>query len=162
MATSKDFTQGTPSRFSPQGFYSPQQAAELMGCSEADVIQSIRAGHLKGSFKSDIGNYVIARNDLTYFLKLSKDANTLKKMAIRRVLLVDLEPKVRDIVELELDREGCEVKVATTEDEIVRLLDEYQPKVMCVHLAAATQVKDSVGASLVQHPRIAANNSPAV
>ena len=154
MATSRDSTQGTPSSFSPQGFYSPQQAAELMGCSEADVIQSIRAGKLRGIYRSNIENYVIARNDLTYFLKLSNDTNTLKRMATRCVLLVDPESKVQDIVKLELGREGCEVKVATTEHEIARLLDEYRPKVMCVHLASTTEVTDSVGASLKRARRI--------
>jgi DNA-binding NtrC family response regulator len=97
---------------------------------------------------SNIANYVITHNDLMSFLKATRDFKTMQKMLTRRVVVVDRDPKVQDIMKMELGRQGFEVKVATTEREVAFLTDEYQPDVICVHLGATTREKEPVRKSL--------------
>jgi len=131
-----------------QSFYTPNKAAEMIGCREAEVLEYIKSGQLKASFMSNIANYVITHNDLMSFLKSTRDFKTMQKMLTRRVIIVDRDPKVQDIMKMELGRQGFEVKVATTEREVAFLTDEYQPDVICVHLGATTREKEPVRSSL--------------
>lgn len=131
-----------------QSFYTPKNAAEMIGCKESEVLEYIKSGQLKASFMSNIANYVITHNDLMSFLKSTRDFKTMQKMLTRRVIVVDRDPKVQDIMKMELGRQGFEVKVATTEREVAFLTDEYQPDVICVHLGATTREKEPVRASL--------------
>jgi PleD family two-component response regulator len=131
-----------------QSFYTPNKAAEMIGCREAEVLEYIKSGQLKASFMSNIANYVITHNDLMNFLKSTRDFKTMQKMLTRRVIVVDRDPKVQDIMKMELGRQGFEVKVATTEREVAFLTDEYQPDVICVHLGATTREKEPVRSSL--------------
>jgi hypothetical protein len=131
-----------------QSFYTPNKAAEMIGCKESEVLEYIKSGQLKASFMSNIANYVITHNDLMNFLKATRDFKTMQKMLTRRVIIVDRDPKVQDIMRMELGRQGFEVRVATTEREVTFLADEYQPDVICVHLGATTREKEPVRASL--------------
>ena len=76
----------------------------------------------------------------------SEDERLLKD--IEKVIVVDRDPKVQDIMRMELGRQGFEVRVATTEREVAFLCDEYQPDVICVHLGATTREKEPVRPSL--------------
>lgn len=129
-------------------FYTPAKAAEMIGCTEDQVLQYIKQGRLKGSFMPNIANYIIAHADLVDFLKVSRDFKTVAKMLTKRLILVDRDSKVQDIIKMELGRQGFEVKVATTEREINFLVDEYQPDVICVHLGATSRAKEPVKHSL--------------
>ena len=131
-----------------QSFYTPNKAAEMLGCKEAEVLEYIKSGQLKAAFMTNIANYVITHNDLMSFLKATRDFKTMQKMLTRRVIIVDRDPKVQDIMRMELGRQGFEVRVATTEREVAFLADEYQPDVICVHLGATTREKEPVRASL--------------
>ncbi len=131
-----------------QSFYTPDKAAELIGCKEEEVITYIKSGQLKASFMNNIANWVITHGDLVTFLKANRDFKTVSKMFTRRIILVDRDPKVQDYVRLELGRQGFEIKVATSEKEVGFLVGEYQPDVICVHLGATTRPKDPVKASL--------------
>ena len=131
-----------------QSFYTPTKAAEMIGCKESEVLQYIKSGQLKASFMSNIANYVITHNDLMSFLKSTRDFKTMQKMLTRKVIVVDRDPKVQDIMRMELGRQGFEVRVATTEREVTFLTDEYHPDVICVHLGATTREKEPVRASL--------------
>jgi PleD family two-component response regulator len=131
-----------------QSFYTPNKAAEVIGCKEENVIEYIKSGQLKAQFMANIANYVITYNDLMAFLKATRDFKTMQKMLTRRIIVVDRDPKVQDIMRMELGRQGCEVRVATTEREIAFLTDEYQPDVICVHAGATTREKEPVKASL--------------
>lgn len=131
-----------------QSFYTPTKAAEMIGCKESEVLEYIKSGQLKASFMNNIANYVITHNDLMSFLKATRDFKTMQKMLTRRVIIVDRDPKVQDIMRMELGRQGFEVRVATTEREVAFLTDEYQPDVICVHLGATTREKEPVRASL--------------
>jgi ActR/RegA family two-component response regulator len=133
---------------STQSFYTPNKAAEMIGCTEAQVVEYIKSGQLKAAFMSNIANYVITHNDLMTFLKVSRDFKGMQKMLTRRIIIVDRDPRVHDIMRMELGRQGFEVKVATTEREVSFLTDEYQPDVVCVHLAATTREKEPVKPSL--------------
>ena len=139
---------------STQSFYTPTKAAEMLGCTEAEVVEHIKAGQLKAAFMSNIGNYVITHNDLMNFLKATRDFKTMQKMLPRRVIVVDRDPRVQDIMRMELSRQGFEVRVATTEREVQFLTDEYPPDVICVHLGAASRDREPVRASL-EHARTA-------
>jgi CheY-like chemotaxis protein len=131
-----------------QSFYHPPQAAQIIGCKEEEVVEFIKSGQLKASFLSNIANYVITHADLMAFLKATRDFKTMQKMMTRRVILVDRDPKLQDVMKMELGRQGLEVRVATTEREVSFLTDEYQPDVICVHAGATTREKDPVKASL--------------
>ncbi len=133
---------------STQSFYTPAKAAEFIGCAEKDVIDHIKAGRLRASFLDNIANYVITHSDLLDFLKVTRDFKTVVKMLSRRVLVVDRDPKVQDILRMELTRQGCEVRVATSDREINFLAGDYQPDVVCVHLGATTRAESPVKASL--------------
>lgn len=131
-----------------QSFYTPTKAAEMIGCRESEVMEYIKSGQLKAAFMANIANYVITHNDLMNFLKSTRDFKTMQKMLTRKVIVVDRDPKVQDIMRMELGRQGFEVRVATTEREVAFLTDEYQPDVICVHLGATTREKEPVRASL--------------
>jgi len=131
-----------------QSFYTPTKAAEMIGCKESEVMEYIKSGQLKAAFMSNIANYVITHNDLMNFLKSTRDFKTMQKMLTRKVIVVDRDPKVQDIMRMELGRQGFEVRVATTEREVAFLTEEYQPDVICVHLGATTREKEPVRASL--------------
>ena len=133
---------------STQSIYTPESAAQVLGCSVQDVVDHIKNGRLKAAFMTNVANYVITHNDLLAFLKATKDFNTVGKMLSRHVLVVDRDPRVMDIMRMELGRQGCEVKVATTNREISFLADEFGPDVICVHMGATTRAKDSVVESL--------------
>jgi len=131
-----------------QSFYTPTKAAEMIGCKESEVMEYIKSGQLKAAFMANIANYVITHNDLMNFLKSTRDFKTMQKMLTRKVIVVDRDPKVQDIMRMELGRQGFEVRVATTEREVTFLCDEYQPDVICVHLGATTREKEPVRGSL--------------
>ena len=131
-----------------QSFYTPNKAAEVIGCKEENVLEYIKSGQLKAQFMSNIANYVITYNDLMAFLKATRDFKTMQKMLTRRIIVVDRDPKVQDLMRMELGRQGFEVRVATTEREVSFLTDEYQPDVICVHAGATTREKEPVKASL--------------
>jgi hypothetical protein len=131
-----------------QSFYTPNKAAEVLGCTEAEVLEYIKSGQLKGAFMSNIANYVITYNDLMSFLKATKDFKSIQKMMSKRVVVVDRDPKVQDIMKMELGRQGFEVRVATTEREVSFLVDEIRPDVICVHAGATTREKEPIRASL--------------
>jgi PleD family two-component response regulator len=131
-----------------QSFYTPTKAAEMIGCKESEVMEYIKSGQLKAAFMANIANYVITHNDLMNFLKSTRDFKTMQKMLTRKVIVVDRDPKVQDIMRMELGRQGFEVRVATTEREVAFLTDEYQPDVICVHLGATTREKEPVRGSL--------------
>ena len=131
-----------------QSFYTPDKAAEVLGCKQEAVLQYIKSGQLKAQFMNNIANYVITHNDLMAFLKATRDFKTMQKMLTRRIIIVDRDPKVQDVVKMELGRQGFEVRVATTEREVSFLTNEYQPDVICVHAGATTRVKEPVKACL--------------
>jgi hypothetical protein len=131
-----------------QSFYTPPQAAQVLGCREEEVVEYIKNGQLKAAYMANIANYVITYNDLMAFLKATRDFKTMQKMLTRRLIVVDRDPKVQDIMRMELGRQGFEVRVGTTEREVSFLTEEYQPEVICVHAGATTREKEPVRASL--------------
>lgn len=133
---------------STQSFYTPDKAAEVVGCKEKEILEYIRSGQLKATFMENIANYVITHHDMVAFLKATRDFKTVSKLFTRRIIVVDRDPKVQDFMRMELGRQGFEIKVATTEREVAFLTDEYQPDVICVHLGATTREKDPIKASL--------------
>jgi PleD family two-component response regulator len=133
-----------------QSFYTPPKAAEMLSCTEAEVLEFIKTGQLKAAFMANIANYVITHADLMNFLKVTRDFKTMQKMMTRKIIIVDRDPRVHDIMRMELGRQGFEVKVATTEREVAFLAQEYQPDVICVHIAATSREKEPVRASLEQ------------
>jgi len=135
---------------STQSFYTPSQAAGVLGCKEEDVLNHIKTGQLKAAFMANIANYVISYNDLMSFIKATKDFKSIQKMVSRRIVIVDRDPKVQDIMKMELGRQGFEIKVATTDREVSFLTDEIQPDVICVHAGATTREKEPVKASLAR------------
>jgi hypothetical protein len=131
-----------------QSFYTPPKAAEVLGCKTEEVLEFIKSGQLKAAFMANIAEYVITYNDLMAFLKATKDFKSIQKMMSRRVVVVDRDPKVQDIMKMELGRQGFEVRVATTEREVSFLVDELSPDVICVHAGATTREKEPIRASL--------------
>ncbi len=136
-----------------QSFYTPTQAADILGCKENEVLEYIKSGQLKAAYMENIANYVITYNDLMAFLKATRDFKTMQKILTRRVILVDRDPKVQDVFRMELGRQGFEVRVATTEREVSFLAEEIQPDVICVHAGATTRERDPVKASLERAQR---------
>jgi hypothetical protein len=136
------------------GFYTPQSAAQVLGCTEQEVIDHIKAGRLKGSFMANVADYVIAPNDLMSFLKATRDFKSVHKMLSRHVLVVDRDPRVVDIMRMELGRQGCEVKVATTNREISFMAGDFQPDVICIHLGSITRPKDPINEGLERARRM--------
>lgn len=138
-----------------QGFYTPQSAAEVLGCTEQEVLDHIKAGRLKANFMPNVAEYVIVPNDLMAFLKATRDFKTVHKMLARHVLIVDRDPRVVDILRMELGRQGCEVKVATTNREISFMAGDFLPDVICIHLGSTTRAKDPVKEGLDRARRLA-------
>lgn len=136
-----------------QNIYTPEKAAQLVGCTEDEILQYVRSGQLKASFLENTGGYVISHNDLVSFLKATRDFKTVSKLFTRRIMIVDRNPEVQDLMRMELGRQGFEIKVATTEREVNFLADDFQPDVICVHLGATMREKDSVNQSLARARR---------
>ena len=138
-----------------QNFYTPEKAASVIGCSVAEVLENIKSGRLRGHFMDNVGNYVVTHDDLLAFLKSTHKFEAVSKLIPRRLILVDRDARVQDIMKMELGREGVEIKVATNDREVAFLADDIQPDVVCVHLAATTREKDEVRAGLERARKVA-------
>lgn len=136
------------------GVYTPRTAAEILKCTEQEVVDHIKAGHLKATFLSNVGDYVIAPNDLMAFLKATRDTRGVRKLSSPRVLVVDRDPRLVDLLRMELGRQGCEVKVATTNSEISLRAADFMPDVICIHLGSVTRPKDPIKEGLERARRV--------
>jgi hypothetical protein len=129
-------------------YYSLRKAAEILQEPEEKVLDWIRAGRLKAQFLTNIMDYIITHEDLMKFLKEKKDFGTMKKVLQHRVILVDRDLKVQDVVKLELGRKNVQVRVATTDREVQILIDDFLPDVVAVSLGATTRAIDPVKGAL--------------
>ncbi len=135
---------------STQAIYTPAKAAQMIGCTESQVLDHIRGGRIKAAFMENIANYVITHDDLLAFLKASKNFQTVAKMVVRRVLLIDRNPVAQDVLRMDLPRAQFEVRVATSPREVSVIAGEYRPDVICVHLGAVARSKDPLPPALVR------------
>src|SRR2546427_379452 len=97
-----------------QSFYTPDKAAEVLGCKAEAVLAYIKSGQLKASFMSNIANYVITHNDLMAFLKATRDFKTMQKMLTRRIIIVALERGVTALLDAVRTRFGLKTSANTT------------------------------------------------
>jgi hypothetical protein len=135
---------------STQSIYTPAKAAQLLKMTEEEVLDHLRSGRLRGTFMPNLGNFVIAHEDLVAFAKGTHDTSVIRRVDRPRVLLAERENRLQDLLRLELGRNGCEVKIATTGKEIRFHLGEFRPHLVCMPLAAATRAADPLAASLKQ------------
>ncbi len=125
-------------------YYNLRKAAELLQESEEKVRDYIQSGRLKAQFLSNLMDYIITQEDLMKFLKNRKDFGAMRKALTHRVVLVDRDLKVQDVVKLELGRKNVQVRVATTDREVQMLLDEFLPDVLAVPFGATTRRTDAI------------------
>lgn len=125
-------------------YYNLRKAAELLQESEEKVRDYIQSGRLKAQFLSNLMDYLITQEDLMKFLKDRKDFKAMRKVLTHRVVLVDRDLKVQDLVRLELGRKNVQVRVATTDREVQLILDEFLPDVLAVPFGATTRRTDAI------------------
>lgn len=125
-------------------YYNLRKAAELLQESEEKVRDYIQSGRLKAQFLSNLMDYIITQEDMMKFLKDRKDFTKMKKVLTHRVVLVDRDLKVQDLVKLELGRKNVQVRVATTDREVQLLLDDFLPDVLAVPFGATTRRTDAI------------------
>lgn len=139
---------------SSPGVYTPKTAAEVLKCTEQEVVNHIKAGRLKATFLSNVGDYVIVPGDLMSFLKATQNTRAVRKLSTPRVLVVDRDPRLVDLLRMELGRQGCQVRVATTNSEISLRADDFMPDVICIHLGSVTRPKDPIKEGLERARRV--------
>ena len=83
-----------------QSFYTPPKAAEMLACTEAEIIEYIKSGQLKAAFMANIANYVITHNDLMAFVKVTRNFKTMQKMLTRRVVIIDRDSRRPEVYRL--------------------------------------------------------------
>lgn len=128
---------------STQSLYTPAKAAQVIGCTEKDVLSHIKDGRLRATYMENIANYVINHEDLLQFLKATRNFQTVGKMLTQHILVVDRDPTMLDILRMELGREGCEVKAASSPREISVYITDFRPDLICMHLNAPLRGRDS-------------------
>src|SRR5438128_11404392 len=115
-------------------YYSLRKAAAILQEPEERVLEHIRTGRLKAQFLTNIMDYIITHEDLMRFLKDKKDFGTMRKVLTHRVILVDRDLKIQDVVKLDLGRKNVQVRIATTDREVQLLIDEFLPDAVAVNL----------------------------
>lgn len=116
----------------------------------------IKSGQLKASMLHNAAIHMITHVDMLEFLKVTKNFKAIQGLIKPRLIIVDRNPRVQDLVQLDLGRQGCEVKVATSDREVSFLANEFLPDIICVPLGATQRAQDPVKASL-QRAREARN-----
>ncbi len=129
-------------------YYSLKKAASILQEPEDRVLEYIRTGRLKAQFLTNIMDYIITHEDLMRFLKDKKDFGTMRKVLAHRVILVDRDLKIQDVVKLDLGRKNVQVRVATTDREVGLLIDEFLPDAVAVNLGATTRAVDPIKTAL--------------
>lgn len=129
-------------------YYSLKKAASILQEAEEKVLDYIRTGRLKAQFLTNIMDYIITHEDLMRFLKEKKDFGTMRRVLTHRVILVDRDLKIQDVVKLDLGRKNVQVRVATTDREVGLLIDEFLPDAVAVNLGATTRAVDPIKAAL--------------
>ena len=135
-----------------QNFYMPGKAAELLKISEDEVVQLIKSGKIKAEFLHNIGNYMIPHMSIMDYLKRTrKTLDSAAGVMNTRILLVDRDPDFQDLVKMDLERrDGVEVKIATSERDVQIQVEEFQPHIILIHLAATLRSSDRIGKSVRQ------------
>ena len=133
-----------------ESVYTLSKTSEMLGLPVAKVREEIVNGRLKASFLANIADYVVKHEDIQQYLVMTRDFKTLTKVVTRRVLLVDRDSRLQDILRMELSRQGCEVKVATTDHEVHFLSRDYRPDILCLHIGSTMRSKDSIKDSIIK------------
>ena len=129
-------------------YYTPRKAAEILKVAEEKVLDHIKSGRLKAQFLTNIMEYMITHEDLMAFLKEKKDFGTMKQVLTHRIILVDRDLKIQDVVKLELGRHNIQVRVGTTDREVGLLLDETLPDAVAIVLGALFRSVDPIQESI--------------
>lgn len=127
----------------------PGKAAQMLGITEEEVLELIKAGRLKANYLHNVASYMISHNDIVQYLKKTKNFKTIAKVLTHRVLLIDRDPDFQDLIQMELERGGkVQVKIATSDRDVGILINEFVPDLILCHLAATLRQADRVGDNL--------------
>ena len=132
-----------------QSFYTPSKISQMLNIPEEKVIEFLKSGQLKGTFIHTAANWVVTHGDFLAFLRVRKDFKMMQQVINPKVILVDRDSRVQDIMRVDLGRNGCEVKTATSDREVAFMVKEYEPDVICVPLGATQRPNEPVKESLL-------------
>lgn len=127
------------------------RAAKVCGLPESELAAAIRDKRLKAEYLQPTASFMIAQEELTTFLKARGDWKGLMKSVRPRVLLLDRDEDLTSIVRIRLRRDDrCDLSVATSSDDFVRLTRTTLPDLAAVCLPALLRREDAVGQTIVE------------
>jgi len=127
------------------------EAARLASVSEDELRCAIKDGLLQGQMLQNTGQWMIAEDELTLYMRRSR--NTALPMGPRkkRVLIIDDEINFANIMKLELERDPLiEAKFATWGKDGVKMAETYAPDLCLVDFMLPDITGDEVLAALHQ------------
>lgn len=134
-----------------QAFYTVEKTATMTGIPKSDIERYISLGEISAAYMDNLGAYIIRLPDLVRFLKKQKKWPLIRKIIGSRILVADRDLKIQEIIRADLNRAGVvEVRVATTEQEIKRDVEDFLPEIIVVPMEAFLRQTDSIGSSILQ------------
>lgn len=134
-----------------KAFYTLHQAAMTMKVTPDELLKAIKAGTLKANFMNNIGTYMIPRDDLMKFMKEQKDFKGLREEMRPRVLIVDRDVEMTTLLQGELEHGlNIDARLATSELDIITMLGQYIPDLICIHVGATLRSRDQIRDVLVK------------
>lgn len=134
-----------------QAVYTLSKASQVTGLPEDFLLRYIETGYLKADYMHNIATYIIKQSDLVDFLRSQKKWTIIRNIISARVLIIDRDPHIRDILKIELGREKVDVKTVSTEYEVEMMLDQFLPDVLVISLGAITRAVDPVSNSIKRY-----------
>lgn len=131
-----------------QTFFTIEKTAQVTGIPIKDIERHIQMGEIVATFMDNLGSHIIKQPDLIRFLKKQKKWLLIRKVIGSRVLVVDRDEGIQDIIKAELTRSGAEVRVATTENEIKKDIEDFLPEIIAVPIEALQRAVEPLGPSL--------------
>jgi CheY-like chemotaxis protein len=129
--------------------YSLAEAAKVAGVSEDELRCAIKDGLLQAQFFQNTGEHQVSADELTVYLRRSRNAALPSGPRKRRILIIDDEINFANIMKLELERDPrLEAKFATWGKDGVTMAETYSPDLCLIDFMLPDITGDEVLAAL--------------
>jgi CheY-like chemotaxis protein len=131
--------------------YTLPEASKLASVSEDELRCAIKDGLLQGQLLQNTGQWHISEEELTLYLRRSRNTTLSTGPRKRRILIIDDEINFANIMKLELERDPrLEAKFATWGKDGVKMAESYAPDLCLVDFMLPDITGDEVLAALHQ------------
>jgi CheY-like chemotaxis protein len=127
------------------------EAARVASVSEDELRCAIKDGLIQAQMLQNTGQWMITEDELTLYMRRSRNTGLPMGPKKRRVLIIDDEINFANIMKLELERDPrIEAKFATWGKDGVKMAENYSPDLCLVDFMLPDITGDEVLAALHQ------------